>query len=258
MIRGKRAVSVLVVVAIAAVLYGAGYFESEGTTAVSEKTPAPMSATPTSPAVVETVPKSASLTEEPFVHVVEEGDRLALIAAKYNVTTDAILEANLGLDPDILIVGQHLRVPGATTDNTVLDNPSTDRELGEQVRYIVQAGDSFAAIAAEYTVSLPALLDANDDVDPTALRIGQRLVIPPYGSGLSSEAIAARTSSAPVASEGSQAQYYVVQPGDLLVTIADLYDVDVDQIMAINGLGGDQIIVGQRLLIPPPTFHVDH
>jgi len=51
---------------------------------------------------------------------------------------------------------------------------------------------------------------------------------------------------------------YVVQPGDHLVNIADLYQVDIQDVMDLNNITNpNRISVGQQLLIPgygvPPT-----
>ena len=46
---------------------------------------------------------------------------------------------------------------------------------------------------------------------------------------------------------------YVVQSGDLLSTIAQGYDITVDELKAYNNLDSDMIVEGQTLLIPPPT-----
>jgi hypothetical protein len=52
---------------------------------------------------------------------------------------------------------------------------------------------------------------------------------------------------------------YVIQPGDHLVNIADLYSVDIQDVMKLNGITNpNRISVGQQLLIPgygvpPPT-----
>jgi LysM repeat protein len=242
------------VLTIAFVLYLAGCFGSEETSTANAETPTPVVPTPTPPPVVaESAASAQTAAEEPFVHTVEEGDRLPTIAAKYNVTTDVILRANPDLDPNVLIVGQQLRIPGATTNNAVLKNPDAEREAGESVDYVVQSGDSLGLIADTYVVGLDALIAANPGVDPNALQIGQLLVIPPIGTGLSPEAIAARSTPVPVQRPPGEVLYHVVQAGDLLSTLADLYSVDVADIIAANGLDdANQILIGQELVIPPP------
>ena len=254
MIRQNRAVPILMVLTIAWVLYLAGCFGSEETTTANEQTPTAVVPTPSpAPVVAESADGTVS-TEEPFIHVVEEGDRLPTIAAKYNVTTDVILRANPNLNPNLLLVGQELRVPGATTNNDVLENPDAEREEGASVDYVVQPGDSLGAIADTYLVSLDALIQANPDADPAALQIGQLITIPPLGTGLSPEAIAARTTPVPVVRAPGEVLYHTVQPGDLLSSLAELYSVDVDEIIEINGLDdANQILVGQELVIPPPS-----
>lgn len=45
---------------------------------------------------------------------------------------------------------------------------------------------------------------------------------------------------------------YIVQPGDSLGVIADAFNVDLDQMMEINGLTDKNLVqVGQALKIPP-------
>lgn len=44
--------------------------------------------------------------------------------------------------------------------------------------YTIESGDTFARIAAKIGLSVQAILDANPDVDPRRLRIGQKIDIP--------------------------------------------------------------------------------
>lgn len=46
---------------------------------------------------------------------------------------------------------------------------------------------------------------------------------------------------------------YIVKSGDVLITIAEKFNVSVDQIRDANNLTGDIIHVGDKLLIPQPT-----
>ncbi len=48
-------------------------------------------------------------------------------------------------------------------------------------------------------------------------------------------------------------QTYVVQRGDTLLSIATQFGLTVDELRAYNGMDSDIIVVGQELLIPPPT-----
>ena len=119
MIRQNRAVPILMVLTLAWVLYLAGCFGGEEPTISVEEAPTVAVPTPTpAPVVIET-DTTAVPAEEPFIYTIEEGDLLATIAAKVNVSPDVILRANPDLNPNVLIVGDTLRIPGATTVNTV-------------------------------------------------------------------------------------------------------------------------------------------
>ena len=53
-------------------------------------------------------------------------------------------------------------------------------------------------------------------------------------------------------------QYYEVKSGDRLGNIADLLGVDMNELMALNGITNPNLIdVGQALLIPPATILIE-
>ena len=53
-------------------------------------------------------------------------------------------------------------------------------------------------------------------------------------------------------------QFYKVKSGDRLGNIADAFGVDLDELMALNGITNPNIIeVGQALLIPPSTLLIE-
>lgn len=76
------------------------------------------------PTPVETIPVATDPPEAPSptptptptaavsqTHVVEAGDTLGAIAARYGVTVEAIVEANDLSDPDVLAIGDELVIP---------------------------------------------------------------------------------------------------------------------------------------------------
>ena len=197
MIRQNRAVPILMVLTLAWVLYLAGCFGSEEPTTSVEEVPTAVIATPTPAPVVTGSGPAALAAEEPFVHTIEEGDLLSSIATKYNVTADVILRANPDLNPNVLIVGDTLRIPGASTENTVDEDRAAARQEGEPIDYVVESGDNLGAIARTWVVSLDALIEANPGIDPNSLQVGQLIVVPPYGTGLSPQELAAFSTPVP-------------------------------------------------------------
>ena len=254
MIRQNRAVPILLVLTFAFILYLGGCFGSEEPTIAVEEAPAPLT-TPTAPPVVDPRITPEASDQEPFYHTVETGELLGSIASKFNVTVDVIIRANPQMDPNLIIAGEQLLIPGAGTNNTVLENVGPGRPDGVTVPYVVEPGDTLGAIANTWTVSLDALIAANPDVNPSALQVSELLEIPPWGTGFNASELTPRTT--PVASTrepGDPPLEHEVVAGDFISAIAELYNVTISQIVDANGLlnGGNSIQIGEVLLIPPP------
>jgi nucleoid-associated protein YgaU len=115
------------------------------------------------------------------VHVVQKGDTLGEISAQHYGTSrkwQDIVEANPGLDPSHLVVGQKLIIPGKTKNAAAAASSSAAASAGD---YVVAEGDTLGAIASKTLGSSTrweAIAAANPGIDPGNLRIGQRLVIP--------------------------------------------------------------------------------
>ncbi len=179
----RRYGPILAIIAAAVGLYLVGYFDTADAPVVELRGPPAATTFPTArPTSSGSIGRAGALAEEPFTHVVEPGDRLATIAATYNVTADAILQANVGLDPDVLQVGQHIRIPGATTVNSRTPEVNqttiplaTDRP---GVAHMVQSGESLATIADTYSVSADHVIAFNGLLTDR-LVVGQQLFIPP-------------------------------------------------------------------------------
>jgi LysM repeat protein len=53
------------------------------------------------------------------------------------------------------------------------------------------------------------------------------------------------------------AQFYEIQPGDSLFSIAQRFETDISEIASLNGITDlDKIQAGQKIRIPPPTVLV--
>jgi len=96
-----------------------------------------------------------------IIHTVSPGESVYSIARKYGVPPSGITEANRLPDPDALVVGQALVIPGNFTSHTV------------------SGGDSMFSIARDYGVSLSALLRANPGItNYERLQIGDTVIVP--------------------------------------------------------------------------------
>ncbi|HUF53738.1 MAG TPA: peptidoglycan DD-metalloendopeptidase family protein [Dehalococcoidia bacterium] len=98
-------------------------------------------------------------------HVVESGDTLYSISERYGVSVDYLLwnNPNLTADPDLLIIGNELLVPGI-----------------EGIVYDVRLGDTINGIAATYDIDPQSIIeyDLNDLDSPDTIVEGLVLVLP--------------------------------------------------------------------------------
>lgn len=97
-------------------------------------------------------------------HVVQPGETLQIIAARYGTTWGAIAAANNITDPNRIYVGQRLVIPAGP--------PPAPRY------YTVQQGDRIYEIARRFGVSPQAIITANNLWNANLIYPGQRLVIP--------------------------------------------------------------------------------
>ena len=112
-------------------------------------------------------------TPLPEFHVVQAGETLTLIAARYGLTPEAIAAKNRLNDPNEILAGQRLSLPEPSETFT-----PADRGGQTENEYIVQDGDTLFAIAQEFGVSLEALAEENDITDQSRLFVGTKLRIP--------------------------------------------------------------------------------
>jgi LysM repeat protein len=152
---------------------------------------------------------------------VQPGETLAGIAADHGTTVAALVEANGITDPDLIVAGQVLTIPG---------------ESGE-TSHTVGPGETLAGIAASYGVTVTDLIDANGLSNPDLLWIGQLISIP---GGQDS-------STGP---EQTIVGSHLVAAGETLASIARRYGTTVEAIAQVNGITNpSQIFVGTQLTI---------
>jgi LysM repeat protein len=151
--------------------------------------------------------------------------------------------------------------PEATSPAVTETNPSTTAVAptaveptaptpapGAAQEYVVAKGDSFFTIAKKFSVSTKAVEDANPGVQPTKLKIGQKLQIPAPASASTTTP----SPGAPAASDAGMGgqESYTVKSGDTLTKIASQFGTTIKALRSENNLTTDKIKVGQKLKIP--------
>ncbi len=115
--------------------------------------------------------------------------------------------------------------------------------------YTIASGDNFSTVAKKFHVSVKALMDANPGVEPTKLKIGQKINIPAAVAGTAVPASPSYSPATPTAPATGE-QMYSVKSGDSLTKIASHFGTTVKAIRSVNALKTDRIVVGQKLKIP--------
>lgn len=110
------------------------------------------------------------------MYVVQRGDTLAAIAKRYGTTVDALVQLNGLKNPNVLIVGQKLRVPCADQPPVVVIPPPPP-PTGECTWVVVQKGDTLSKLAARYNTTVRAIVERNGLKNPNLIFVGQKLCI---------------------------------------------------------------------------------
>jgi LysM repeat protein len=161
------------------------------------------------------------------VHVVQRGETLSSIAARYGTTVQAFVQANGLRNANFVWVGQRLSIPGGGA-------PAASSGGVHVVGY----GETLYSIARRYGTTASALAAANGLSNPNLIYVGQRLRVSVSSAG-------GGGTSAP-----SSGGIHVVQRGETLASIARRYGTSVSALVAANGLGNPNLIyVGQRLRV---------
>jgi LysM repeat protein len=124
-------------------------------------------------AVVLALASVGSTAAESPIQRVAPGDTLSGIAQLFGVSADSIAQLNDIADPNLILVGQLLRIPIDDGDASHGSQPPINPES-----YDVAPGDTLSEISLLFNVSLDALQEANQISDPNLIFVGQRIIIP--------------------------------------------------------------------------------
>jgi LysM repeat protein len=123
----------------------------------------------------------AALASAATTHVVQKGETLSTIAARYGVSTAELARANRLRDADMVKRGQKLLIP---------------TKPAAFVEHTVARGDSLATIAKRYKVSVADIRAHNTLPDPDHITRGQKLRIPTKSAAATASSPAPATPSA--------------------------------------------------------------
>ena len=106
-------------------------------------------------------------------YVIQKGDTYYSIGKKFGVSMQAIKDANPGVEPTRLQVGQKINLPPPTPAPSETLMPSASGEI----TYTVVSGDTLSKIASQYGTTWQAIKELNN-LPTTNIKVGQKLRIP--------------------------------------------------------------------------------
>ena len=226
----------------------------------------------------------AVVTTDYKTHKVKNGETLNSICKKYGLTKTVILKSN-NLRSAGLKTGQRLRIPYQTASYEMLPEGSVAKGYlaaessgGNFVLHKIQPGETISELARLYSVPIHLIAAWNDIRDISRITAGQQLVFyvqlntpqvaqststvkpvkqlvaaavkerkdKPIDNKSSEVRLAAVTHSIET---GSSQDYYIVQQGDSLWNIARNFGLTFRQLRQMNGLSGNVIYPGDRLVV---------
>lgn len=109
---------------------------------------------------------------EGILHTIKAGDTFYMLAKQYNILLEDVLNANPGVNPYNLQIGQQVCIP------VHLALPSETRPGCRGFIHKVRPGDTLYMLAKQYRTTLDDIINANPDIDCYMLKIGMELCIP--------------------------------------------------------------------------------
>jgi LysM repeat protein len=141
------------------------------------------------------------------------------------------------------------RVPGVS--QLIVPVKIATPDANGRIYHVVQAGQSFWSIAIAYKITIKDLETWNNLSRDSKLQIGQKLFIP--SSNTAGYVTPTPVGMVQVSTPDAGGKIvHSVQAYQTLITIAQAYGLNVDRILALNGLQVDwPLQIGQKLLIDP-------
>lgn len=160
-------------------------------------------------------------------YIVRPGDTLNSIARKYGINLIGLLDLNPTLRMRTLTEGMTICVPRV---------PETPACINGSLYTIVE-GDSLYKLALRYNVPLNAIIEANPQVNPYDLKVGQEVCIPVISATCPFGVV------------------YTVETGATLSGILIRYNLSVNELVDANiGFNPNILVPGTELCIPPTVY----
>ncbi|SCY22932.1 LysM domain-containing protein [Flavobacterium anhuiense] len=167
-------------------------------------------------------------------HIVAPKETLFGLSKQYDVSVEAIQNANQETLANGLQIGQELIIPQNPDHFSKQENV-----VSSKATHLVVAKESLFSIARQYNVSVQDLENLNKDILINGLQIGQTISIPNKRKTLDGR----------VRVINQETVFHVVEPKETKFSIAKKYGISIDQLESQNPEIVNGLIVGNKLAI---------
>jgi LysM repeat protein len=185
--------------------------------------------------------------------VVRAGQTLSGIAAAYGTTVQRLVALNDIADPNLIYVGQRLRLrPKSVAGGRPPEPARPAHHPAQPVLHRITYGETLTGIAMRYGTTIRALVVRNDLADPSRIYAGDVLRISGGHRQARRPVDPPRPSGGPARpAPNTRTIIHVVRAGETLSGITVRYRVGMDAIATANAIGNPSfILTGQQLRIP--------
>ncbi|WP_038342206.1 LysM peptidoglycan-binding domain-containing protein [Acinetobacter sp. A47] len=192
------------------------------------------------------IPAGATVPDQ---YVVQSGDSLNAIAAKYNLQLSYLADLN-GLERTAGVrVGQRLKLTGDVPAKTAVSNNAKPKENTTPDVYTVKSGDSLGNIANRYNLQLDYIAALNGLTRTSNVRIGQKLKL--TGELPKAETASTDTAKPTPKAAGRNTEKYTVKAGESLNSLASRFNMSGRELADLNNLKANTSLQrGQSILVP--------
>ena len=183
------------------------------------------------------------------IHYVKKRETLFGLSHKYNVTEDAIQQANPIIKEKGLMCGLELRIPNQNATNTVpTTSKDTDIKTTNAVMHTVTKGETIYSITHQYGISKEELHKLNPQIKGTDLPIDTVLLIRKTQQTVETATVKTDTIFTK----------HIVLPKETVYSITHLYNIPKEQLIALNPnypelknnvLHPDDVLIVKKIII---------
>ncbi len=204
------------------------------------------------------IPRSREANPE--MHEVAAGETLYGVARRYNITVEALTQANRDALKEGLKPGQQLRIPGGSSQAGSAAQPVVPKPMA----HVVEPGQTRYSIAKMYRISIAELERQNPEIKD-GLRTGQTLyIISETRSSSPGDAPVARPEPKVYEIQGSEVvsvttqktvtrsnfATHEVKPKETLFSLSQQYSVTQEELLQHNPELAEGLKIGMKLKIP--------